>query len=191
MNPGMRFPRILAVAFDAVGTLISPRERISQTYSRVGTRHGVSIAPEIVKERFEPALEAEDARDIAAGLRVDEARERDRWRRIVGTVLGGHEEQTNRCLDELWAYYGTSKAWQPMPGAVGVVAELMRRGVVVAVASNFDSRLHGGPRRNPGAPGDPPSDSQQRDRLAQAASGVFRRGRSAARRAQRAGSDGR
>ena len=44
-------------------------------------------------------------------------------------------------FDELFAYFAQPEAWQLYPEAVDTLAALKQRGLLLAVISNFDSRL--------------------------------------------------
>lgn len=131
---------VRAVAFDAVGTLITPDPSAAAVYHVVGRRHGSRLAADVIADRFRAGFRAEDDRDRAAGWRTDPARETDRWRRIVAAVLDDVTD-AEACFRELWDHFAGAAAWRCLPGVGPVLAELSRRGLAIGLASNFDSRL--------------------------------------------------
>lgn len=134
-------PDTRAVFFDAVGTLLFPAASVHQTYADIGRRHGVVLPEGDVRLAFREAFARQERRDFQEGWPTDEARERARWRAIVGEVLPGPDPEA--CFADLWAWFSTPEAWAPHPEAADVLAELAGRGLTVGVASNFDARLVG------------------------------------------------
>lgn len=129
-----------AVFFDAVGTLLFPAEPPAATYAAAARRQGVEADPAAVLPRFVTAFRTEEDYDRAAGWVTDEARERERWRRIVAASLPELPDPA-RGFAELWAHFARPAAWTVHPDAPAVLAELTRRGLVVGVGSNLDARL--------------------------------------------------
>ncbi len=136
----MPFPSVRAVFFDAVGTLIHPDPSPAVVYAAVGRRRGSRLTADDIAPRFRAAFRAEEELDRAAGWRTGPAREEERWRRIVGTVLDDVTDP-EACFRELWEYFGRPTAWRCEPGLEAVLSELTARGLAVGVASNFDGRL--------------------------------------------------
>src|SRR5262249_32723867 len=102
-------------------------------------RHGVHLVEDEVRGRFRDAFARQEMIDRETGWRTNEARERARWRTIVSDLLPGAEGS----FEELWAWYSTPPAWAIHPEAGEVLRQLTERGLVVGMASNFDSRLLG------------------------------------------------
>jgi len=139
---------IHAVFFDAVGTVLEPSPPVRLAYLHAGRRHGHEATEAEVDLRFRSAFAAEEARDRASGLRTNEEREEQRWRSIVASTLPGVPDQ-NLCYRELHDHFGRPDAWQVLPGAAEIIGLLVERGIMVGIASNFDSRLHGIVRAKP------------------------------------------
>lgn len=137
----MIHPDTRAVFFDAVGTLLFPVAPVHETYAVIGGRHGHAPPDGDGRLAFQDAFARQERRDFQDGWRTDEARERARWRAIVGEVLPG--PNADGCFADLWAWFSTPEAWAPHPEAADVLAELAGRGLTVGVASNFDARLVG------------------------------------------------
>jgi putative hydrolase of the HAD superfamily len=131
---------IRAVFLDAVDTLLFPEPSAVVKYVQVAHAAGSRLTPEAIAQRFRAAFRREERLDLDAGLRTDERRERRRWRDIVATVLDDVPDPP-ACFDELWDWFGRPGAWHVAEDAGPTLAELARRGLVLGVASNFDSRL--------------------------------------------------
>jgi len=138
---------IRAVLFDAVGTLVSLREPVGETYARVAAAHGVRIAPWRVGDAFRRALaSAPPAVFPEAPAAEVPARERAWWRELVrSTFLAADSAQRfadfDGCFDALWRRFAGPEAWAARPGAAAALAGLRGAGRRTAVVSNFDGRL--------------------------------------------------
>jgi putative hydrolase of the HAD superfamily len=131
-----------AVVLDAVGTLIHPHPPAAQVYAEVGRRHGSRLTLEDIATRFAAAFHREEARDrLPPAWQTSEEREFERWRSIVRSVFedvpGGSE-----CFRELFAHFGRPEAWRCEPEVGEVLTALSEGGWSLAVASNYDRRLH-------------------------------------------------
>ncbi len=132
------------VIFDAVGTLITPDPNVADAYAAVGRRYGVSVPVDVLRQRFRLAFR--DSETTCFGPerrgRTSEFEEMNRWRWIVGAVL---PEATNAeaCFQDLWDHFAASTHWRCYDDVPMALAQLRRRGIDVAIASNFDQRLHG------------------------------------------------
>jgi putative hydrolase of the HAD superfamily len=133
-------PSIRAVFFDAVGTLIHPHPLPAEVYALIGSRWGSRLPVDVIAARFRSAFAREDQVDRDAGWRTSEAREFERWRRIVGAVLDDVTDPEG-CFQEMREHFARPEAWRCEPGVETVFAALAARGLVVGVASNFDGRL--------------------------------------------------
>jgi putative hydrolase of the HAD superfamily len=131
---------VRAIFFDAVGTLIHPDPPAGAVYAAVARSLGGRLTEAEIAARFRAAYAREEAFDLANGLRTSEERERHRWRHIVAEVLPDVCDG-ERCFAELFAHFARPDAWRCEPQAAAVLAELERRGYVLGMASNYDSRL--------------------------------------------------
>ncbi len=129
-----------AVVFDAVGTLIHPQPSVAEAYWNVGQRHGSRHDVVEIGRRFRLAFHSEEVRDCAAGYRVDEAGELERWRRIVADVLNDVDD-LGTCFAELYAHFARSDAWRCESETGRILRQLIAGGSRVGMASNFDGRL--------------------------------------------------
>ena len=130
---------IRAVFFDAVGTLLFPRVPVARTYAEFARRNETAVKEDEVTLAFRNAFAKQEKVDLQGGLRTNEERERRRWQTIVEEVLPG----AKGTFDSLWAWFATPAAWRVNPEAGDVLRQLSDRGLIVGIASNFDSRLLG------------------------------------------------
>lgn len=130
-----------AVVFDAVGTLIHAFPAVSQVYATIGKKHGSRFSPDEITNRFRAAFRQQEDIDRLAAWATNEARELRRWREIVAKTLPDADREA--CFAELYEHFARSTAWALDPAARDVIAQLRRDNVIIAMASNFDERLHG------------------------------------------------
>lgn len=131
---------VRAVVFDAVGTVIHPQPPAPILYAEVGRRFGSQRNAAEITPRFLAAFAREEALDYASGLQTSEAREVERWRRIVGQVLDD-VAHPDACFQELFEHFSRPKAWRCDPDAAETIETLARRGYALGLASNYDQRL--------------------------------------------------
>ncbi len=131
---------IKAVAFDAVGTLLEPNPKPAEVYSAIGGRHGSKLLPSFVASAFREAFDFQERHDQSLRLATNEARELERWRTIVGSVLHDVADKES-CFQELWRHFGQPVNWRWTPGVAELFSALRQRDLKIAIASNFDSRL--------------------------------------------------
>ena len=137
------------IAFDAVGTLIRPSPSVGVIYQRVGARHGLRLGVDAVAQRFRDVFaRLGESDELACGcpesgdrLHTCDARERLRWQRIVQSVLDDVRDP-DACFQELFAHFGQPDAWICFPEVGPALRQLANAGFRLAVASNFDRRLH-------------------------------------------------
>jgi len=129
---------IRAVAFDAVGTLLFPSRSVTEVYVETAAKHGFAVEASEVRTKLWERFRREDAADRAAGWMTSEVRERERWQNIVTACLPG---ATDELVDELLGRYARPDAWTTAPGMAELLACLAERGLKLALASNYDSRL--------------------------------------------------
>ncbi len=135
-------PSLRAVVFDAVGTLITPDPPAGDAYHRVGQRHGSVQPVEEVRRRFTAAFRT-TVRSVEDPHRTDEPAEREFWRSVVETVFDElSPAAVEPCFLELFEHFADPNAWRVYPDVAPTLRQLRSMGLTVAVASNFDRRLH-------------------------------------------------
>lgn len=122
------------MAFDAVGTLITPFPSVAEVYQVAARRGGIELPVPQIRERFVRVLRSRTL------LETSEQKEYQFWQATVADVLGPvrHPEQ---CFQELYRHFGQPESWQLAPQAAETITRLQQQGIDVCVASNFDARL--------------------------------------------------
>jgi len=143
-RPGLQIPAgVRAVVFDVVGTLVEPSPTVAVAYQIAAARHGVERDAAEISTRFREAWRRQEAIDAEATTPfvTDRAREHERWRRIVTDVFA-HRPEAPAIFADLWEHFGRPDAWRPTAHGPGLVRQAIDAGLTVALASNFDERLH-------------------------------------------------
>ena len=137
-------PAPRAVLLDASGTLIEVARPLGETYSALARDFGGDLDPDTLAAGFR--TEFAHAPPMAfpgkRGADLDRA-ERGWWHAVVERVTGaaGGVPEFDAYFDHLYAHYASAEAWRVYPEVPAVLASLRERGIVLAVVSNFDSRL--------------------------------------------------
>ncbi len=139
-----RIMTIKAVFFDAAGTLIKPIRGVGESYVNFAAKYHVNVTTAEISERFRscfetaPRLAFPDATDGTIG-----ALERAWWKRLVAEIFQPWSPiaRFDDFFDELFSYFAQPGAWALYPEVNETLDELRRRGLVLGVISNFDSRL--------------------------------------------------
>lgn len=127
-----------AVFFDAVGTVLHPVRGAPAVYADAAVRYGLPGDPAAILARFRDSYLRQEAIDEAAGWVTDEAREFERWQAIVRETLSGAPAE---CFDLLYRHFAKPESWEVPADAAGLFERLAGRGLVLGLASNYDSRL--------------------------------------------------
>ena len=141
-----KFPnsRTKAVFFDAAGTLIKPARRVGESYAAIAAKYGKSVTPADLFERFRICFDGAPPLAFPGAAPAEiEPLERQWWKRLVAQVFEpwGEFAGFDEFFDDLFAYFAQPEAWRLYPEAIETLAALKQRGLVLAVISNFDSRL--------------------------------------------------
>ncbi len=132
------------VVFDAVGTVIDPEPSVAEAYHRIGQQFGSERSLDDVRSRFAAAFSETERKDAAAGtggLTTSATIEEARWRYIVAEVFPEVEDGEG-CFQRLRDYFGEPTAWRAFDDTLPTLHSLSERGIQLAIASNFDERLH-------------------------------------------------
>lgn len=136
----MSWPAIRAVVFDAVGTLMHPRPPVAAAYAEAARRFGCDMDEFVVRQRFRRAFAQQEEHDQRAGNCTSPKRERQRWWIIVQEVFP-EVEDSEGLFGVLWDHFAQPGHWALFDDAAAAWQALRARGLRLAVASNFDSRL--------------------------------------------------
>lgn len=142
---GRGFPPdgVRVAVFDVVGTLAEPWPPVHVAYEAAGRRHGVVLDADEIRRRFTAAWRRQEQLDAEArpAFATSAAREAERWQAIVADVFGTGRG-TDAIFADLWDHFGRAEAWRPLDRGRRLVDAALERGLEVALASNFDERLH-------------------------------------------------
>ena len=150
-----------AIVFDAVGTIIYADPSPAEVYCRVAAAHGWQGTVEQVCQRLPAAMRSQfqaTQTNVAASLEAPPAsplnydapllcvnqdlEHRNRWRAVVANVLWELDSLTTHVVfEQLWQHFGSSHAWRVYADAQSAWQWCLDQEVLVAIASNFDSRL--------------------------------------------------
>jgi putative hydrolase of the HAD superfamily len=135
---------VRAITFDAAGTLIRVAEPVGETYARSFRRAGIDVVAADAEARFRAAFVT--APPLAfpglSGEALDHA-ERGWWRRIVAAAMteDARPAGLEAAFTELYEAFARGRAWRAADDARETLEALERRGILLGVVSNFDSRL--------------------------------------------------
>jgi putative hydrolase of the HAD superfamily len=139
-----RETKIKAVFFDAAGTLIRTVRKVGESYAEIAAKHGINVSPAELNGRFHVAFNGASplAFPKVAGSAI-EALEHAWWKTLVRKVFEPWQpvENFDEFFDELFVYFSRPQAWSLFPEVLETLSALKERGVMLAVISNFDSRL--------------------------------------------------
>lgn len=136
---------IQAVVFDAVGTLIYPSPGVSVAYQNFILQHcGFEANPAAVAHSVSAAM---TCRSTENHLTTSEQQEYDFWLQVVRNVCDCSEQpvsdrQISDCFADLFQHFAKPDSWKMFPEVDETLAFFRDVPLPLAVASNFDSRLH-------------------------------------------------
>lgn len=132
------------IVLDAVGTLIEPAPDVATVYHMVGARYGSCLSGDEVRQRFRRAFKdahRSDGLPDAAAFSTSESEEERFWRGIVAAVFEDVADN-EACFRDLFDHFAQPSAWRCFDDVATTLQRLTERGFRLAIASNFDRRLH-------------------------------------------------
>jgi putative hydrolase of the HAD superfamily len=133
---------IKALFFDAGGTLLKPYPSVGDVYSRHAKRYGCEADPENLNRIFYSLW---NHRNGLASLQtgVSEKEEKSWWRTLVWEVFEqvGGIEGFNEFFEDLYYSFASKDTWRVFDEVSEVLAKIKKRGIYLAIISNWDSRL--------------------------------------------------
>jgi putative hydrolase of the HAD superfamily len=132
---------------DAMGTLIGLRQSVGHTYAGVAAEHGLSVDAAAIDAVF-PRIHRQAPPLAFPGLdgAALEAAERQWWAERIAAALaaaGLAEPPPPDLADTLFDRFAQADLWQVYGDVAGALERWHRRGLKLAVVSNFDGRLIG------------------------------------------------
>lgn len=129
---------LLAITFDAVGTLIVPHPSVGEIYTEELRSLGYAVSPDALEKNFVDAFGRFKYEYPNAIL------DRNDWRTIVAYTL--HEltpkDDFDHQFETLWNAFTDPKRWRLLPGIESTLSRLRENGLRLFVLSNNDERLH-------------------------------------------------
>lgn len=136
--------KIKAFFFDAGGTLFRPYPSVGEIYCEVAFKHGLQTEAGALEKLFHSHW---DEKDGLASLtnRTGQKEEKEWWRALVRDVFSkvGEIKNFEGFFEELYDRFARSEAWRLFPDALPILESLKKRGKIVGIISNWDSRLFG------------------------------------------------
>ena len=129
---------IHVIVFDAVGTVILPNPGAASVYADAARRHGIAVDAATLSARLWNQFRVEDEIDRLAGWVTSEGREYSRWHHIVEAAIPDADEDL---FGDLFRHFAEPSAWTVIDGVAETLLELDTRGLILALASNYDRRL--------------------------------------------------
>lgn len=138
--------QVKVVFFDAVGTLIEPRDSVGEIYGRVAREFDFEAEPRILQQNFALSFRRQPPLAFPAGAPEAALVELEKgwWRDLVREVFAGLGPfpRFEEFFDEVFERFRGREFWRVYDDVAPTLAELKRRGLKLGVISNFDSRLY-------------------------------------------------
>jgi len=151
MPPAQGMPPVLprpeGLLLDAMGTLIGLRQSVGHTYAALAAEHGLSVGAAAIDAVF-PRIHRQAPPLAFPGLEgaALEAAERQWWAERIAAALAaaGLQEPLRPALaDALFSRFAQADLWRVYDDVGEALKRWHRRGLRLAVVSNFDGRLIG------------------------------------------------
>ena len=116
-------------------------------YFEIAQKHGSQLPKQQIAAKFAAAFASSEVADLGttSSLLVEpttsEERKFARWEEIVAEVVDDLDDSTS-CFEELFAHFGRPSAWDVFDDVTETLNSLADAGYPLAIASNFDRRLH-------------------------------------------------
>lgn len=136
---------IRGVLFDAGGTLIEPRKPVGEIYATIAAEFGQVVDPEQLQDNFHRYFPLQPGLAFPPGLPLVQLQQLEMgwWRNLVRDVFAdqGPFPQFEPFFIRLYHSFESADLWRLIDGVVPTLEVLGQRGLILAIASNFDSRL--------------------------------------------------
>ncbi|HET6266117.1 MAG TPA: HAD-IA family hydrolase [Acidobacteriota bacterium] len=131
------------IFFDAGNTLLRVYPSIGELYSSTARDFGVDWPPQEIEQTFRDLWAKTAPLVDNDGHRLSYQRERDWWKFIVREVFGDRigKDNFDAFFDELYERFEDMNSWRLYDDVLEVLQQLKDRGQVLAIISNWDSRL--------------------------------------------------
>ncbi len=131
-----------AIFFDAGGTLFRPFPSVGHYYSEVACRYGCNVSEQDVEAAFRRVWHDHDKiGDLKSHM--NEKNEKEFWRKVVTEVFKGFGSFSSfdDFFNELHDLFARPEVWKFFPDAEETLQALKKKGYILGLVSNWDSRL--------------------------------------------------
>jgi putative hydrolase of the HAD superfamily len=136
--------QIKAIFFDAADTLFRVKDGVGGVYRDVARKYGADSTAEQIEKAFSEAFKSAPPVTFPNAKPGEiKALEKRWWYEVVKRVFVeiGMFEKFDDYFEELFETF-RSKAWELFPETKDVLALLKKKGFILGVISNFDSRIY-------------------------------------------------
>lgn len=137
--------QVRAIFFDAADTLFRVKAGVGKTYWSVARKYGTNSTPEQIEKAFSEVFKSAPPLAFPGVVDPKEIRilEKKWWYELVKRVFSriGMFERFDDYFDELFEVF-RSRAWELFPETKDILDALRKRGFILGVISNFDSRIY-------------------------------------------------
>lgn len=132
---------IRAITFDAAHTLFHPHPSVGAIYREVMVRHGLDFAEADLNAGFRRAFAtvSKDKTELDG-----ERREWLYWRNVVSKSIQDLQPQPSdfdTLFHDLWHEFARGRRWRVEPETPSLLQDLRRRGIRLALLTNWDRRV--------------------------------------------------
>jgi len=136
---------VRAIFFDAADTLFRVKAGVGKTYWSVARKYGTNSTPEQIEKAFSEAFKSVPPLAFPGVVDRKEIKilEKKWWYEVVKRVFSEVEmfDGFDDYFDELFEVF-RCRAWELFPETKNILEHLKKRGLVLSVISNFDSRIY-------------------------------------------------
>lgn len=131
------------IFFDAGNTLLSVYPSVGSIYAEVARSFGLAITSEDIEQSFKVLWNKTAPLVTNEGHRLTYDKEKDWWKYLVREVFREHLHAMDfdQFFDFLYQRFADADSWRVYDDVHAVLAELQKRGLKLAIISNWDSRL--------------------------------------------------
>jgi putative hydrolase of the HAD superfamily len=135
--------RFEGIFFDAGNTLLTVYPSVAHIYSNAAASFGLNIPMEAIENSFKELWVQTAPLVSNEGHRLTYEKERDWWKFLVKEVFRDHLDAMDfdQFFDHLYHLFEDVESWRLYEDVITVLSDLKERGFILAIVSNWDSRL--------------------------------------------------
>lgn len=132
------------VCLDAANTLLQATPPVAERYAATAAAHGVRVEPAAIVQAFRDLWPAQRARRARLLHGADEAATFAFWLDVIGQIFAPWRSQFadfEAFARQLYLDFASPAAWRPFDDVLPCLEQLARRGLRLALVSNWDRHL--------------------------------------------------